>query len=252
VDSDAYRDLDPAVPKAEGFTLPAARIKEIRRYYYASVHAVDRNLGRLLDALDRLELAEDTIVIASSDHGYMIGQHGLWHKGNGNWIAEGKTGRRPNMFDDAIRVPLIVRWPGTVKPGSEVKPVVSNLDIFPSVLDMVGIGVPPNLAVDGRSFVPFLRQPDAKIPWDDTLIGQYDMHHGQVARMRMIRADGWKLIRHLEPGGEDELYDLTHDPDEAVNLHGNPQYAERRRELGQELHRRLAAIRDPLADAVKP
>ena len=159
VDSAVYRDLDPAVPDIKGLLVD--QVKRHRREYYASVHAVDRNLGRLLDALDRLDLANNTIVVAMSDHGYMIGQHGLWHKGNATWLVEGKKGRRPNMFDDAIRVPLIVRWPGTVKAGSAVDHVVSNLDLFPSILEMTGIGVAPNLAVDGRSFVPLLKEQNA-------------------------------------------------------------------------------------------
>lgn len=250
VDSAAYRDLDPTIPDFQG--LPVARVKEIRRRYYSSVHAVDRNIGRLLDALDRLDLTKETIVIAMSDHGYMIGQHGLWHKGNATWLAEGKKGRRPNMFDDAIRVPLIVRWPGTVTPGTAVDRVVSNLDLFPTVVEMAGIGMPPNLAIDGRSFVPFLKDPAASIPWDDTLIGQYDMHHGQVARMRSIRTPEWKLVRHFEPGVKDELYDLKNDPGETVDLIDDPAHRERLATLKAELHRRLTAIHDPIAVAAKP
>jgi uncharacterized sulfatase len=216
-DSARYRDLDPAVPNFPG--LPRDRVKQIRREYYASVTSVDRNVGRLLDRLEALGLADRTIVIFTSDHGYMIGEHGLWHKGNAVWLVEGKTGVRPNMFDDAIRVPFLVCWPGTVEPGTAIDRVVSNLDVFPTVLDMAGLGVPENLAIRGRSLVPLLR---GRSPaWGDTLFGEYDMHHSHSARMRMLRTREWKLVRHFEPGGEDELYHLATDPGELCNLAGS-------------------------------
>ncbi len=137
VDSAPFRDLDPTIPDVPG--LPIERVKRLTREYYGSIHSVDRNMGRLLDRLDELGLRENTIVIFTSDHGYMIGHHGLWHKGNATWLVEGKTGRRPNMFEEAIRVPLIVRWPGVVQPGTTIEQTVTNLDTFPTVLDMVGI-----------------------------------------------------------------------------------------------------------------
>jgi choline-sulfatase len=213
-DSAAYRGLDPAIPDFPG--LPRDRVKQITREYYASVSSVDRNVGRLLARLDELELSSRTVVVFTSDHGYMIGHHGLWHKGNAAWLAEGKKGYRPNMFDDSTRVPLLIRWPGVVKSGTIVEHVVSNLDLFPTLVEIAGLGVPDNLTLRGRSLVPLLR--GQAVSWDDTLFGQYDMHHYQVARMRMIRTPEWKLVRHFEPGGADELYDLTKDPGERHDL----------------------------------
>ncbi len=179
IDAAVYRDKPLSLPEFPG--LPRERVMKLTREYYASVHAVDRNVGRLLDTLDRLGLAENTIVFFTSDHGYMIGHHGLWHKGNAVWLVEGKQGSRPNMFDDAIRVPLLVRWPAVVKPGTVVTHVVSNLDIFPTVLEATGVRVPPNFKIEGRSVVPLLKgnADPLKLAWDDTLFGQYDMKHGQ-------------------------------------------------------------------------
>jgi len=156
-------------------------------------------------------------VIFTSDHGYMIGQHGLWHKGNAAWLLEDKKGFRPNMFDDSIRVPLWVCWPGVVAPDTTIEQVVSNLDLFPTILDLAGLGVPDNLEIRGRSLGSLLRGQDA-CPGDDTLFGQYDMHHYQVARVRMVRTPKWKLVRHFEPGGQDELYHLAEDPGEVHDL----------------------------------
>jgi uncharacterized sulfatase len=248
VDSAAYRDLDPTIPDFPG--LPRGRVKRLTREYYASVGSVDRNVGRLLDRLDALGLSHKTIVIFTSDHGYMIGHHGLWHKGNATWIAEGKKGRRPNMFDDSIRVPLLVRWPGAVAPGTAVEHAVSNLDVFPSVLEMAGLGVPDNLRIAGRSFAPLIRgTAGASLSWDDTHFGQYDMHHGAVAKMRMIRTPEWKLVRHFEPGGADELYHLAADPREAENLAGSAAHRDRQAELAGRLRRWMTSIGDPLAES---
>jgi uncharacterized sulfatase len=247
VDSAPFVDADVVIPRFDG--LPVERVKKLTREYYASVHAVDRNVGRLLDALERLGVAGRTVVVFTSDHGYMIGHHGLWHKGNGVWIAEGKQGPRPNMFDDSIRVPLLVRWPGVVRPASVVRNVVSNLDIFPSVLEMTGVGTPPNLAIRGRSFVPLLKGENPAEPWDDTLFGQYDMHHTKRARMRMIRTPEWKLVRHFEPGEGDELYHLADDPGEAVNLAESDSHRDARDSLKARLRERMAAVGDPLSMA---
>ena len=115
---------------------------------------MDRNVGRLLARLDELVLTSRTIVVFTSDHGYMIGHHGLWHKGNAAWLVDGKKGYRPNMFDNATRVPLLIRWPGVIAPGTTISHVVSNLDLFPTLLEMTGLGVPDNLVVRGRSLVP--------------------------------------------------------------------------------------------------
>jgi uncharacterized sulfatase len=252
IDAAAYRDADPTVPDFPG--LPRERVKQLTREYYASVHAVDRNVGRILDAVDRLGLAAKTVVMFTSDHGYMIGHHGLWHKGNAVWIAEGHKGPRPNMFDDAIRVPLLMRWPGAIEPGTVVNPVVSNLDIFPTVLDLTGIGTPPNIRISGRSLVPLLKRPRSShsVPWDDTLFGQYDMHHTKRARMRMIRTPEWKLIRHFEPGEPDELYHLAVDPWERTNLIDSPDHRETLAALKEKLRDRMASVADPLLETSKP
>ena len=241
-DSQPFNSLDPSLPPRDD--LPTDRVKKLTREYYGSIHSVDRNVGRMLKTLDELGLAENTIVIFSSDHGYQIGHNGLWHKGNAVWIANEHKGRRPNMFEESIRVPLLVRWPGVVKPGSKVEPVVSNLDLFPSILDMTGLGVPDNLTLRGRSFVPLLKGESPS--WDNTLFGQYDMHHGAVARMRMIRTPEWKLIRHYEPEVPDELYHLADDPEEDRNLAHSEGTRAVFEDLDSRLTRWMASIHDPL------
>jgi uncharacterized sulfatase len=243
-DSAPYRALDPTIPNVPG--LPIDRVKSLYRQYYASVSSVDRNVGRLVAKLDEWGLSPRTVVIFTSDHGYMIGHHGLWHKGNAEWLVEGKTGGRPNMFDDATRVPLLVCWPGVIAPGTTIEHVVSNLDQFPTILEMVGLGVPANLEIRGRSLLPLLRGQSIPVPWDDTLFGQYDMHHGQIARMRMVRTPEWKLVRHLEPEGQDELYHLAEDAGETRNLANSPEPGHRAQRDG--LARRLEAWMSRIGD----
>ncbi len=243
-DSTPYADLDPTIPEPPGLTLPMDRVKQITREYYGSIHSVDRNVGRVLDRLEELGLDERTIVVFTSDHGYNIGHHGIHHKGNGSWIAEGREGRRPNMFEESIRVPLLVRWPGITQPGTTIEPIVVNLDTMPSVLDMLGIGMPENLMIQGQSWAPALRgQP---LERGSTLYGQYDMHHGAEARMRMIRTPEWKLIRHFEPGGEDELYHLASDPGETRNLATTSEHEQSLAALDRQLTEWMRSIKDPI------
>jgi uncharacterized sulfatase len=238
-----FKDLDPTVPQPPGGNVN--QIKGWMRDYYSSVHAIDRNLGRLLRRLDELKLTERTIVLFTSDHGYMIGHHGIHTKGNGHWIAGGVTGpKRPNMFDDSLRVPLLVRWPGVVQPGTRIDQMVTNLDMLASVLGMVNAPLPRDARQSGLDFSRLLR--GEKTPWRDEIYGQYDLHNLGLAYMRMIRTPEWKLVRHHHVNGLDELYDLRNDPLETRNLYGQPQHRARRDELQKRLSAWQKSINDPL------
>jgi uncharacterized sulfatase len=246
-DSAPFKDLDPSVPKAAG--LDPAHVKRLTRDYYASIHSVDRNLGRLLTKLDELKLSGKTIVTFTSDHGYMIGHHGLWHKGNGASIAGGVAGpMRPNMFDDSIRVPLLVRWPGVVKPGTSIAEPVANVDMYASVLGMLGIPVPEGSKQQGLDFSPLLRG-DKPRKWREAIVAQYDLHNFGLAYMRMIRTEQWKLVRFHRANGLDELYDLQNDPGETRNLNRDPKHQKVRDELQGRLTEWMKAIDDPLLRA---
>jgi uncharacterized sulfatase len=176
---------------------------------------VDRNVGRLLEALDRLGLAGQTIVLFTGDNGYNIGHHAIHTKGNGHWVAGGVPGPpRPNMFDTSLRVPLLVRGPG-VPAGREAAEMVTQLDTLATVLGL--LGVPAGLVQHGSDFSPILR--GVAVPWRDTVFGEFDMHHYTLARMRMIRTARHKLVRYLGASFQDELYDLSEDPGETRNLY---------------------------------
>ena len=176
----------------------------------------------------------------------MIGEHGLIHKGNDSYILKDKTTLRPNMFDNAIRVPLMIRQPGRIAPGMKAKHTMTQLDLFPTILRWVGLGTPQNLKIQGRDASALLGG-NTVSGWDDSMFGQYDMKHPEGARMRMLRTNRWKLIRHFQEGLSDELYDLETDPDENRNLIGQESIAPVYRNLKNQLLERMKSICDPLA-----
>lgn len=246
VDSAPFKSLALTTPEFPG--LDRDYVQTETRKYYASIHSVDRNLGRLLQQLDDLDLTRKTIVLFTSDHGYMIGHHGLQHKGNAVSITGGVRGpMRPNMFEESIRTPLLIRWPGVVKSGTVIPEMVSNIDTFASMLGMLNVPIPNQAKQQGSDFTPLLR--GQKVPWRDALFGQYDLHNGGLAYMRMIRTEEWKLVRHYKTHLMDELYNLKDDPDELRNRAGrNPDATTEqvRVQLQNRLETWMRSIDDPL------
>lgn len=219
-----------------------------RRGYYAAIAALDRNVGRILDHLDSSGLAANTIVTFTSDHGYNVGEHGIQHKGNGNWITEENFQKtRPNMFDTSLRVPLLIRGPGVAKRGTVIKDWVTNADMFASVLGLLAIEKPANAPPRSRDFSPALR--GRSLPGDlfpHELFGQYDLVNSPVqAHMRMFRNNRWKLILHLDQAADHELYDLTADPGERANLFGKPSTQDTVKSLTARVRHHMQAIQDP-------
>lgn len=214
-DSAHYEGMNIDVPITPG-AIPE-QIRQKNKEYYASVSSVDRNIGRLLKELDQLQLAENTLVIFTSDHGYNNGRHGVSTKGNGHWIAGGVTGpKRPNMWDTSIRVPLVMRWPAVIKPGTQFDEIVSNIDMFKFVLGALKIPQPANLKLHGIDYSPLLFGQPA--PVRKALFGQYDLHNNGLAYLRMIRTPKLKYVKHYRARNMDELYDLETDPGENTNL----------------------------------
>jgi choline-sulfatase len=236
---------DLAVYDGKKFQLPDYRIFPEARAYpeealqkrylanYAPVTTIDRNLGRILAELRTLGLADNTVVIFTSDNGYCLGRHGLHSKGNARFL--GTDIPRPNMFDDSIVVPFIVRWPGVVRPGSVSEEIISHLDVFPTLMDIAGLDPATRSPLEGFSIIPLLRE-EARI-WRDAVYLVYDMKYHAVAHLRMIRTRAWKLIHHYENERKHELYDLQNDPGELTNLYGMPAV----RDVQHFLARRLQA-----------
>lgn len=255
-DWEGFANMDPVLPEPNYPKLDTPRAKRMMREYLASVASVDRNVGRLLTLLDQLGLEKDTIVIFTSDHGYNLGHHGIWHKGNGRWILTDQRGSHPNLYDTSLRVPALVRWPAVVPSGVVVDETVSQLDWFPTMLAAAGLGAQAGdaLAAEpgparGRNILPLLRGEGGD--WNADFFAQYSMRHAIHADLRAYRTPSWKLVRDFLRDGVDQLYHLASDPGEKKNLIGSPDpvVQAKRRDLDTRLLEVLRRIEDPVAKA---
>ena len=216
----------------EGDDLVRWKYQRYIKDYLRSVAAVDDDLGRVLDYLDESELADNTVVIYSSDQGFYLGDHGWFDK---RW-----------MYEESLRMPLLVRWPGVVEPGSDDTHLVQNLDFAPTFLEMAGAEVPEEM--QGHSLVPLLRGEDPD-GWRGSIYYHYYEYPAvhSVQRHYGVRTDRFKLIHYYDID-EWELFDLENDPDEMVNLYDEPDRADLIDELKRELTRLRALYRVPEVD----
>ena len=210
----AFRDA-----KLKGDDLVRWKYQRYAKDYLRCVDAVDESIGRVLAYLDEAGLAKDTVVVYSSDQGWYLGEHGWYDK---RW-----------MYEESLRTPLLVRWPGSVKPGSVNSDMVSNLDFAQTFLDLAGVAQPADM--QGASLVPLLKgsTPEA---WRKSFYYHYYEFPGvhAVARHYGVRTSKHKLIHYYQKK-EWELFDLEKDPDELRSVHADPAYAAVRAELEAEL-----------------
>ncbi len=247
-DLDAVADIEIDVPSGPG--MDSGWVEEQTRMKYASVHTLDRTIGRILKAMDQLQLTSRTVVLYVGDHGMLIGQRGLYGRGAVGVIV-GDNVVHPEavatLADPAITIPFVVRWPGVVHPGSRFDTLVSNVDVFSTVLGMLGVEVPADAHPEGVDLTPLLRS--GKRPSRDAVFAQYDMSNFGIAHLRMVRTAGWKLIRHLGMTANaewlDELYDMTVDPGETRNLIEDDAVQSVREDLYDRLSSWQRAIDDP-------
>ncbi len=193
--------------------------------YLRCIASVDDNVGRVLDFLDETGLAENTVVIYSSDQGFFLGDHGWFDK--------------RFMYEESYRQPLMVRWPGVTTPGSTSDAIVSNIDFAETFLDIAGIEIPADM--QGASLVPLLRGETPENWRKSHYYHYYEFRNDRktahmVRRHCGVRTDRYKLI-HFYNLGEWELYDLENDPREMRNLYGEEQYADVVKQLKAELAR---------------
>ena len=243
-----FRNSDPVLPQPDYPRLDIPRAKRMMREYLASVASADRNLGRLLDTLDELNISRNTIVIFTSDNGYNLAHNGIWHKGNGRYLLTDNRGPRPNLYDNSLKVPAVIRWPGVIKAGTTVSETVTNLDWFPTILAMAGVPAAGSVTVHGRNFLPLLTK-DAAVKWDNDFFAQYTMWpwNQTGAVLRCYRTPYWKLVRDFKHEGGDELYNLADDPEETRNLIGSSDAKIRqiRNVLNARLMKKMKEINDP-------
>ena len=259
-DWEPYRDLDPVIPNPDYPDLNVEKVKRRMREYLASVSGVDRNLGRLLETLSILGLEKQTIVIFSSDHGYNMGHNGIEHKGNGIWITNTlppateniASKYRPNLFDNSLKVPAIVKWPGVVKPGTVIEEMTSSLDWYPTIVHMAGAELPKDHLIRGRDLTDLLQGKKVE-NWDNDFYAEYSMINYCRAHMRCFRTPDWKLVRDFLNPERHELYDLRNDPAEAVNRisDSSPEAQRAIADLHHRILEQMQAIDDPLLDELR-
>lgn len=184
---------------------------------------VDDGVGLLLDALKANGKLDETVFVFTSDHGYWYGEHGL-------------SVERRLAYEEALRIPLLIRFPPLIRPGSIVDEFALSIDLAPTLLELAG--TTSRQRMDGHSLVPLLKGPAAD--WRSSFLVQYntDTVFPRVRAMgyRAIRTKRWKFIRYLELDGMDELYDLQTDPYEMTNVVGLEDSREVVKRLNQELN----------------
>ena len=205
------------VPRNEEFRAKNPKGKDLTRWKYQAylkdyikcVKAMDENVGRVLDYLRANDLENDTIVIYSSDQGFYNGEHGWYDK---RW-----------MYEESLRNPLIVKWPGVVKPGTRCKELVQNIDYAPTILAAAGAAAPEQ--VQGESLLPLLKGACPEDWRKSILYTYYGRGAHAVTSHRGVRDKRYKLIEFYTKN-EWEFYDLDKDPLEMENEYNNPEYSE--------------------------
>ena len=235
---DAYAPKDAAFHKANLVADDLVRWKYQRyaKNYLRCIKGVDESVGTLMSTIDQLGLTDNTVVIYSSDQGFYVGDHGWFDK---RW-----------MYDESMKMPLIVKWPGVAKSGSKNTDLVQNLDYAETFLEMAETKVPDDM--QGASLVPLLK---GKTPadWRKSVYYHYYEYPSvhMVPRHFGVRTDKLKLMKFYE-FDEWEFYDLENDPDELTNQYNNPKYATQIAEMKVELERLRTHYADDSDVAVKP
>ena len=216
--SDADRSRSPEAAYRSSFKEQDDMSDDQRRdaiqAYRASITFMDAQVGHVLDALDRLGLANSTIVVFTSDHGYHLGDHGLWQK--------------MSLFERSARVPLIIAAPGAKARGATVRGLAGLVDLYPTLADLAGLK--PTTPIDGVSLAPMLQDPAATVQ---------DAAFTQARNGYAVRTDRWRYIEWNGAEQGAQLYDMEKDPGETTNLAADPQHAA----VVKDLRVRVAAYR---------
>lgn len=206
-------------------SIPDEQARKLRHGYYASVSYMDAQIGKILDALDKKNLRENTIIVLWGDHGYQLGEHNTWTKRT-NWEL-------------GTRVPLILSVPGQETAGSKSNALVELVDIYPTLLDLAKLPQPPK--IEGLSFVPLVKDP--KIKWKSGAFSSLEVKDPETSGSsifgRALRTDTHRLVEWTYETAQKpkvyELYDLTKDPQENTNIANLPENKDLVARLTQQL-----------------
>ncbi|MCE2881063.1 MAG: sulfatase [Planctomycetaceae bacterium] len=233
--------LVAAFPTMDARAQTSWKFQRYAKDYLRTAQGVDDSVGGILDALDRLDLAKDTIVVYTSDQGWYLGEYGWYDK---RW-----------MYDTSFQMPLLVRWPGVAAAGGATKALAQNLDFAPTFLEAAGIKVPADM--QGESLIPILRDGDRAIAgFRPSVYYRFEESKGPhtVPRHEGVATDGAKLIRYLDLKGKDggpllELYVTRFDPMELTNLADDPDHEGLKEGMLAELERARARYAVPAEPA---
>ena len=196
--------------------VPDDIVRKGRELYYGLTEWLDVEIGKVLDTLGDSEVAENTVVIYTTDHGENMGEHGLWWKNC--------------LYDSAAKAPLLVSWPARWKGGQRRTQACSLVDVVQTIAELGEARAPSDW--DGDSLAPWLDNPDVK--WKDRAVSEY-YGHNVASGSVMIRMGHFKYVYHTPPDekhpAERELYDLAKDPGEFTNLAAQPKYSERVKDM---------------------
>ncbi len=192
-----------------GNALTEWKYQRYMRDYYSTTLSLDRNIGKILAYLDKNKLTNNTLVVYTSDQGFYMGEHGWFDK--------------RFMYEESMRTPLIIRYPGVIKPGTVSNQLISNVDFAPTFLEAAGLGIPKE--IQGISMMPLLKDPKAGIR--KSVYYHFYEFPGEHSVLKHfgIRTSRYKLIRFYDHKNFWELYDLQKDPAEMKNLYGQKKYA---------------------------
>jgi iduronate 2-sulfatase len=195
--------------KEPNYGLSEAKQREAKQAYFASIEFMDAQVGKLLDALERLQLLNNTIVVMTSDHGYHLSEHGNWQK--------------RSLFEESARVPLVIAVPGKKANGKSSERLVESIDLYPTLAELCNLKLTQTRP--GKSVAPLLDDP--KLPWKEAALTQVGNSNAKQAKMGYsIRTSQYRYTEWNEGADGVELYDHAVDPQELKNLADSPEHSE--------------------------
>jgi len=200
--------------------------------YFRAISAVDDDVGRILDELDKLNLAEDTVIVFAGDNGYYLGDHGL--------------GDKRSAYDESMRIPMLMRYPRSGVHGKVIDDMVLNIDLAPTFLDLAGLTIPKEM--QGQSWVPLLHGDDSHWRQEFMFVYLFERNLPATPPMLALRTPTAKLIEYPDRRAWTELFDLKADPYEQHNLANDPAHAALRKQLEKDLEAQKKKFGDPFAE----
>jgi arylsulfatase A-like enzyme len=190
------------------------------RMYCETLLALDDSIGSVMNTLKETGLENSTVMIYTSDNGFSLGEHGLIDK--------------RQMYEESVRIPLLVYSPGFIKPGLKIPELVQNIDFAPTILDLAGIKTPQQM--DGKSFIPLLK--GESIPWRDEIFYEYfwERPFPHTPTVFGIRTNKYKYMTYHGIWDIDELYNIENDPEERINLIKQPEHQDLIKQLNKKIY----------------